>query len=90
MTHPLLAARSTIAPRLVCELHFHPSDLALTDVHMDDAVEFWDLTNKESGGIAEQSQAGINSRTIRRGRPRSGEELSDFDEIVRRSSNPLS
>ena len=63
--HPDYVMTHTLWPRahdrteLVCEWHFHPAELARTDVQIDDAVEFWDLTNKEDWWIAEQSQAGI-------------------------------
>jgi Rieske 2Fe-2S family protein len=50
-------------------------------------VEFWDLTNKEDWWIAEQSQAGINSRVYTPGPYSDREELLwSFDEIVRRSA----
>ena len=49
----------------------------------DDAVEFWDLTNKEDWWIAEQSQAGIASRVYEPGPYSEREELLwSFDEIV--------
>ena len=53
----------------------------------DDAVEFWDLTNREDWWIAEQSQAGINSRVYQPGPYSEREELLwSFDEIVRREA----
>jgi Rieske 2Fe-2S family protein len=91
--HPDYVMTHTLWPRahdrteIVCEFHFHPSELARGNVHVDDAVEFWDLTNREDWWIAEQSQAGINSRVYTPG-PYSEREalLWSFDEIVRRSA----
>jgi Rieske 2Fe-2S family protein len=90
--HPDYVMTHTLWPRahdrteVVCEFHFHPSELGRPDVQIDDAVEFWDLTNKEDWWIAEQSQAGINSRVYSPGPYSEREELLwGFDEIVRRS-----
>jgi Rieske 2Fe-2S family protein len=91
--HPDYVMTHTLWPRahdrteIVCEFHFQPSELDRGDVQIDDAVEFWDLTNREDWWIAEQSQAGINSRVYTPG-PYSEREalLWSFDEIVRRSA----
>jgi Rieske 2Fe-2S family protein len=91
--HPDYVMTHTLWPRahdrteIVCEFHFHPSELAHGDGQIDDAVEFWDLTNKEDWWIAEQSQAGINSSVYTPG-PYSEREalLWSFDEIVRQSA----
>ena len=71
---------------IVCEFHFHPSELARGNVRIDDAVEFWDLTNKKVWWIAEQWQAGINSRVYSPG-PDSEREtlLWSFDDIVKQA-----
>jgi Rieske 2Fe-2S family protein len=91
--HPDYVMTHTLWPRahdrteIVCEFHFHPAELARGDVRTDDAVEFWDLTNKEDWWIAEQSQAGINSRVYTPGPYSEREELLwSFDEIVRKSA----
>jgi Rieske 2Fe-2S family protein len=91
--HPDYVMTHTLWPRahdrteIVCEFHFHPSELARPDAQIDDAVEFWDLTNKEDWWIAEQSQAGINSRVYTPGPYSEREELLwSFDELVRRSA----
>ena len=70
MTHTLWP-RAHDRTEIVCEWHFHPTELARPTFTTDDAVEFWDLTNREDWWIAEQSQAGINSRVYRRARTRS-------------------
>jgi Rieske 2Fe-2S family protein len=86
MTHTLWP-RANDRTEIVCEWHFHPTELARPDFHADDAVDFWDLTNREDWWIAEQSQAGINSRVYQPGPYSEREELLwSFDVIVRRSS----
>ena len=91
--HPDYVMTHTLWPRahdrteIVCEFHFHPSELATPCPQIDDAVEFWDLTNREDWWIAEQSQAGINSRVYTPGPYSEREELLwSFDEIVRTSA----
>ena len=54
-----------IAPdrtRIVCEWHFHPDQMSAPGFDPSDAVEFWDLTNREDWAISEKSYAGIRSR----------------------------
>jgi Rieske 2Fe-2S family protein len=89
--HPDYVMTHTLWPRahdrteIVCEWHFQPSELAKPDFQADDAVEFWDLTNREDWWIAEQSQAGISSRAYRPGPYSEREELLwSFDSIVQR------
>ena len=91
--HPDYVMTHTLWPRahdrteIVCEWHFHPDELARPDFQADDAIEFWDLTNREDWWIAEQSQAGINSRVYQPGPYSEREELLwSFDEIVRREA----
>jgi len=91
--HPDYMLSHTLWPRahdrteIVCEWHFHPDEIAKPAFHADDAIEFWDLTNKEDWWIAEQSQAGINSRVYQPGPYSTREELLwSFDEIVRREA----
>lgn len=88
--HPDYVMTHTLWPRaydrttIVCEFHFHPDEMAKPGFQADDAIEFWDLTNREDWWIAEQSQAGITSRVYQPG-PYSEREslLWSFDEIVR-------
>ena len=91
--HPDYVMTHTLWPRahdrteIVCEWHFHPSELAKPNAQIDDAIAFWDLTNREDWWIAEQSQAGIQSRMYQPGPYSEREELLwSFDEIVRRSA----
>jgi glycine betaine catabolism A len=92
--HPDYVMTHTLWPRghdrteVVCEWHFHPAELARPEFDADDAVKFWDVTNLEDWWIAEQSQAGINSRVYTPGPYSEREELLwSFDAIVRRSAS---
>lgn len=69
---------------LVAEWHFHANAIAGPDFVADDAVEFWDRTNREDWAVSERAQRGISSRGYTPG-PYSTREtqLGDFDEFVR-------
>jgi Rieske 2Fe-2S family protein len=78
MTHTLWP-RSVDRTEIVCEFHFHPAE----NGPIDDAVEFWDLTNREDWGISELSQLGISSRAYTPGPYSKREELLHaFDKVV--------
>lgn len=87
--HPDYMLTITIWPEapnrttLVGEWHFHPNEIAKPDFVYKDAVEFWDLTNREDWAISEQSHAGIVSRGYTPG-PYSNREgqLWEFDRFV--------
>ncbi len=92
--HPDYVMTHTLWPRahdrteIVCEWLFHTSELARIDPQIDDAVEFWDVTNREDWWITEQSQLGIGSRAYSPGPYSEREELLwSFDEIVRRCAS---
>jgi Rieske 2Fe-2S family protein len=57
--------------------------MAKPDFQAEDAVEFWDITNREDWGITELSQKGISSRAYTPG-PYSGQEglPSAFDRMI--------
>jgi glycine betaine catabolism A len=67
----------------VCEWHFHPSELAREDFDASDAVDFWDMTNRQDWHVCELSQAGISSRAYTPG-PYSNREdlLYAFDRMI--------
>jgi Rieske 2Fe-2S family protein len=69
--------------RLISEWHVHPDEAARPDFVIDDAVEFWDLTNREDWAICERSQQGIQSRGYTPG-PYSSREMQlwEFDQFV--------
>src|SRR6185503_18003096 len=50
---------------IVCDWFFHPESFGRPDFHPEDAVEFWDLTNRQDWHICELSQEGISSRAYR-------------------------
>jgi len=86
MTHTLWPRRHDLT-EVICEWHFHPTELAKANPAIEDAVEFWDMTNREDWWIAEQSQAGISSRVYQPGPYSDREELLwSFDEIVKRAA----
>jgi Rieske 2Fe-2S family protein len=68
---------------LVAEWYFHPDEIARPDFEFQDAVDFWEVTNREDWHVSELSQAGISSRAYRPG-PYSNRELLlwDFDRVV--------
>ena len=67
----------------ICEWHFHPAEMARPGFSPDDAVEFWDLTNRQDWHVCELSQAGISSRAYTPG-PYSNREdlLYAFDRMI--------
>ena len=67
----------------ICEWHFHPDEIARKKFSPTDAVEFWDLTNRQDWQVCELSQAGIGSRSYTPG-PYSNREdlLYAFDRMI--------
>jgi Rieske 2Fe-2S family protein len=67
----------------VCEWHFHPDELARPGFTASDAVDFWDMTNRQDWHVCELSQAGISSRAYTPG-PYSNREdlLYAFDRMI--------
>jgi Rieske 2Fe-2S family protein len=53
--------------RIRCDWFFHPEAFDRPDFHPDDAVEFWDMTNKQDWHVCELSQQGIASRAYQPG-----------------------
>lgn len=53
--------------RVLCDWYFHPDAAADPDFRPEDAVEFWDITNKQDWHVCELSQQGIGSRAYRPG-----------------------
>ncbi len=54
---------------IVCDWFFHPDAAAVTNprYNPEDAIEFWDLTNKQDWHVCELSQKGIASRAYKPG-----------------------
>ncbi len=53
--------------RILCDWFFHPEAFERADFHPDDAIEFWDMTNKQDWHVCELSQQGIASRAYQPG-----------------------
>ena len=91
--HPDYMMTITIWPqdcartKLIAEWHFHRDEMKKTDFVFDDAVEFWDRTNREDWAISEQSYRGIGSRGYQPG-PYSEREkqLWEFDQFILRQT----
>lgn len=68
---------------VVTDWLFHPAQMANPSFVGDDAVEFWDKTNKEDWHICELSQQGISSRAYVPGPYSKQESLpSAFDRMI--------
>jgi glycine betaine catabolism A len=52
---------------VVCDFLFHPDEIARGDFDPSDAVEFWDLVNRQDWEICEQVQDGMRSRMFTAG-----------------------
>jgi Rieske 2Fe-2S family protein len=52
---------------LVNEFLFHPDEMAKPDFAPADAVDFWDLVNRQDWAICESVQRGMSSRVFERG-----------------------
>jgi phenylpropionate dioxygenase-like ring-hydroxylating dioxygenase large terminal subunit len=52
---------------ILCDWFFHPEAFDRPDFHPDDAIEFWDMTNKQDWHVCELSQQGIASRAYQPG-----------------------
>ena len=66
MVHQLWP-RSPDRTLIHCDWFFHPDAFSNGDFKPEDAIEFWDLTNKQDWHVCELSQQGIGSRAYRPG-----------------------
>ncbi len=73
---------------IVCEWYFHPDEMAKPGFDPGDAVEFWDLTNRQDWHVSELAQLGIGSRAYTPG-PYSNQEelLHAFDRLIRKKDD---
>ena len=60
--HPLAPRRGPT--EIVCEWHFHPEAMASPGFRLDEAVSFWDMTNRQDWHVCEQMQLGLKSRAL--------------------------
>ena len=61
--NPLAVDRTEV----VCAWLFAPHEMARPDFDASDAVEFWDLTNRQDWHVNELTQAGMSSRAYSQG-----------------------
>jgi Rieske 2Fe-2S family protein len=66
MVHQLWP-QSAERTRILCDWFFHPDAFGRKNFHPEDAVEFWDITNKQDWHVCELSQQGISSRAYKPG-----------------------
>jgi len=66
MVHQLWP-RSPGRTEILCDWFFHPASFGRADFKPDDAVEFWDMTNRQDWHVCELSQLGISSRAYEPG-----------------------
>ena len=52
---------------IVCDWFFHPEAFGRPDFRPEDAIDFWDVTNKQDWHVCELSQQGIASRAYQPG-----------------------
>jgi glycine betaine catabolism A len=52
---------------IICDWFFHPEAFDRQDFRPDDAIEFWDITNKQDWHVCELSQQGVTSRAYEPG-----------------------
>jgi phenylpropionate dioxygenase-like ring-hydroxylating dioxygenase large terminal subunit len=66
MVHQLWP-RSPERTLILCDWFFHPEAFNRADFNPDDAIAFWDMTNKQDWHVCELSQQGIASRAYEPG-----------------------
>jgi Rieske 2Fe-2S family protein len=70
-----LLPRAVDRTEIVCEWLFHQDEIAQRGFDPSDAVEFWDLTNRQDWELSDLAQAGIRTRGYRPGPYSNREEL---------------
>lgn len=60
---PLAAGRT----RVECRFLFDPPEIARDDFAPEDAIDFWDITNRQDWAVCERVQLGMSSRVHRHG-----------------------
>jgi len=80
----LLWPQGPARTRVVCDFLFHPDEMARPDFDPSDAVDLWDLINRQDWEVCERAQRGMRSRVWKGGRYSSQEpQVHDFDAYVR-------
>ena len=71
---------------IACDWFFHPDAFGRADFHPDDAIAFWDMTNRQDWHVCELSQLGLGSRAYTPGPYSAAESLpAAFDREVLRA-----
>ena len=52
---------------ILCEFLFHPAEIARPGFDSSDAVDFWELVNRQDWAICESVQRGMTSRVFQTG-----------------------
>ena len=95
--HPDYMLTFTLWPRavdrtqIVCEWHFHPDEVATPGFDPKDALEFWEITNRQDWELSDRAQKGISSKGYQPGPYSNREELLlalDRFVMVRVNSGP--
>jgi Rieske 2Fe-2S family protein len=69
--------------RIECEFYFDADTMARPDFDPSDAVDLWDLVNRQDWSVCERTQKGMRSRVWKGGRYSSQEpQVHDFDAYV--------
>ena len=66
MVHQL-QPQSPARTLILCDWFFHPQAFERQDFRPEDAIEFWDMVNRQDWHVCELSQQGIASRTYQPG-----------------------
>ncbi|MGB8964648.1 MAG: aromatic ring-hydroxylating dioxygenase subunit alpha [Candidatus Cybelea sp.] len=59
--------RGPAATTILCDLLFHPDEIAKTSFDPNDVADFWDLVNRQDWNICQSVQAGMRSRAFQYG-----------------------
>ncbi len=69
--------------RIECEFYFDPETMARPDFDPSDAIDLWDLINRQDWAVCERTQKGMRSRAWKGGRySREEPQVYDFDKYV--------
>jgi Rieske 2Fe-2S family protein len=61
---------------VICDFLFHPDEMAKVDFDPSDAVNFWDLINRQDWAICKRVQEGMSARVHKCGYYAPMEDLS--------------
>jgi Rieske 2Fe-2S family protein len=85
----LLWPKNVQETRITCHFLFHPDEINKTGFAPNDAIEFWDLVNRQDWAICKRVQQGLDSRVHKFGYYAPMEDLSaDIRRYVRERLGP--